>query len=177
MGPLPAALCSAAVCRSMPTAHCPLGSNKPEDTQRGNVQNGLHCPLPTAVWHSAEGFTLPMAPSGAAVYRNTNTAHYPLQCGSVLKDLHCPLPTTATHRPHHCRWCHPLISRTCSLPTCEAMWQAWTAAPRTLRPPRGPRSRRLKRNTSPLLTWWAGRRRRLRQRRQVQPNPERTAVP
>ena len=93
--PLPSAPCSAAVCRSMPTAHCPLGSNKPEDTQRGSVQNGLHCPLPTAVWHSAEGFTLPMAPSGAAVYRNTNTAHYPLQCGSVLKDLHCPLPTTA----------------------------------------------------------------------------------
>ena len=44
-------------------------------------------------------------------------------------------------------------------------------------PPRAPRSRHLKRDTTPLLTWSAGRRRRLRQRRHKRPNPERTAVP
>ena len=46
-------------------------------------------------------------------------------------------PSPPPHRPHHCRWYHPLISGTWSWPTCEAMWLALTAAPRTLRPPLG----------------------------------------
>ena len=50
-------------------------------------------------------------------------------------------------------------------------------ARRSKNPTPPPRSRRLKCDTTPLLIWLAGQRRRLRQRRCVQPNPERTAVP
>ena len=57
------------------------------------------------------------------------------------------------------------------------MWQPWPAAPRTLRPPRGPRSRLLKRDTTPLLTWSAARRRSLRQYCRVWLHRERNTVP
>ena len=39
------------------------------------------------------------------------------------------------HRPSRCQWRRPRISMTWSWQTCGAMWQARTAALRTLRPP------------------------------------------